>query len=54
MEADGLVERHDYGEIPPRVDYRLTPLGRSLEPVLMAMHRWAETHGHGLRPAPRP
>jgi len=53
MEADGLVARHDYGEIPPRVDYRLTPLGRSLEPVLMAMHRWAETHGLGLQPAPR-
>src|SRR3979490_1442795 len=37
MEADGLVERRDHGEIPPRVDYRLTPLGRSLQPVLMAM-----------------
>ena len=41
MESDGLVERCDYGEIPPRVDYRLTPLGRSLEPVLLAMHDWA-------------
>ena len=53
LEADGLVERHDYGEIPPRVDYRLTPLGKSLQPVLIAMHRWAETHGAGLRPMPR-
>ncbi len=44
MEADGLVARHDHGEIPPRVDYSLTPLGRSLEPVLMAMHRWSEAH----------
>ena len=34
--ADGLVTRQDYGEIPPRVDYRLTTLGRSLEPVLLA------------------
>ena len=41
MEADGLVERCDYGEIPPRVDYRLTPLGASLEPILLAMHDWA-------------
>lgn len=41
MEADGLVIRHDYGEIPPRVDYALTPLGRSLEPVLQAMEQWA-------------
>src|ERR1051325_3693163 len=45
MEADGLVERHDHGEIPPRVDYRLTPLGRSLTPVLMAMQDWAQQHG---------
>jgi DNA-binding HxlR family transcriptional regulator len=49
MEADGLVERRDHGEIPPRVDYRLTPLGRSLEPVLMAMQDWAEKHGGKLR-----
>ena len=44
MEADGLLIRHDYGEIPPRVDYALTEKGRSLAPVLDAMHRWAETH----------
>ncbi|MFC4353352.1 winged helix-turn-helix transcriptional regulator [Fodinicurvata halophila] len=41
MEADNLVIRHDYGEIPPRVDYSLTPVGRSLEPVLQAMEHWA-------------
>jgi DNA-binding HxlR family transcriptional regulator len=41
MEASGLVARTDHGEIPPRVDYALTPLGRSLEPVLLAMHHWA-------------
>lgn len=45
MEADGLVTRHDYGEIPPRVDYALTERGQSLEPVLNAMHAWAEAHG---------
>lgn len=44
MEADGLVERHDFKEIPPRVEYRLSPRGRALEPVLLAMHAWAETH----------
>ena len=42
MEADGLVQRHDYGEIPPRVDYALTAKGESLKPVLDAMHVWAE------------
>ena len=49
MEADGLVEREDFGEIPPRVEYRLTPLGRSLEPVLAAMHEWALQHGVEIR-----
>ena len=44
MEADGLVERHDYGEIPPRVDYKLTRKGKSLEPILMAMHKWSEAN----------
>ncbi|MDC8448461.1 MAG: helix-turn-helix transcriptional regulator [Nitrospira sp.] len=49
MEADGLVEREDFGEIPPRVEYRLTALGRSLEPVLAAMHEWALQHGAEIR-----
>jgi len=46
MEAHGLVEREDFGEIPPRVEYCLTPLGRSLEPILLAMQDWAVEHGH--------
>jgi DNA-binding HxlR family transcriptional regulator len=41
MEADELIIRRDYGEIPPRVDYSLTPRGRSLEPILREMERWA-------------
>lgn len=45
LEADGLIVRTDYGEIPPRVDYKLSPLGKSLEPVLAAMHKWGEKHG---------
>jgi DNA-binding HxlR family transcriptional regulator len=44
MERDGLIIRRDYAEIPPRVDYRLSPLGRSLEPILIAMHDWAVAH----------
>ncbi len=47
MEADGLVQRKDYGEIPPRVDYSLTDRGRSLKPVLKAMEEWARVHAHG-------
>jgi DNA-binding HxlR family transcriptional regulator len=45
METDGLVERRDFGEIPPRVEYCLTPLGRSLKPVLISMHAWGHRHG---------
>ncbi|MGE0471292.1 MAG: winged helix-turn-helix transcriptional regulator [Nitrospira sp.] len=44
LEADGLVERHDFAEMPPRVEYRLTMLGHSLEPILLAMHAWAVAH----------
>ena len=43
MEADGLVHREDFGEIPPRVEYSLTERGRSLQPVLAAMEAWAKT-----------
>ena len=53
MEADGLIERHDYGEIPPRVDYKLTQLGKSLEPILMAMHKWSEAHPTATSLQPR-
>jgi DNA-binding HxlR family transcriptional regulator len=40
MEADGVVERTVYPQVPPRVEYRLTPRGQSLKPVVEAMCRW--------------
>ncbi|WP_020592435.1 winged helix-turn-helix transcriptional regulator [Kiloniella laminariae] len=42
MEQDGLLKRVDYGEIPPKVEYSLTSLGRSLQPILIAMEEWAQ------------
>ena len=42
MEADGLVHREVFAEVPPRVEYSLTPLGRSLAPVIDALRVWGE------------
>lgn len=42
MEVAGLVARTVYPVVPPRVDYSLTPLGRSLEPVIQALGRWGQ------------
>lgn len=44
LERDGIVERHAFAEIPPRVEYRLTPLGATLESPLDALCTWAEQH----------
>ena len=44
MEEDGLVDRKVYPEVPPRVEYSLTELGRRLEPVLSALWNWGETY----------
>lgn len=41
LEADGLVSRRLYAEIPPRVEYSLTPLGKSLMPVIGQLISWA-------------
>jgi DNA-binding HxlR family transcriptional regulator len=44
LEANGLINRKVYPQIPPRVDYALTPLGKSLIPTLTALYDWAESN----------
>ena len=47
LEESGIVLRTVHAEVPPRVDYELTDLGRSLQPVLEAMRSWGETYVQG-------
>ena len=44
MEADGLVIRTAYPEVPPRVEYALSPTGETLRPILQAMQSWGEQY----------
>jgi DNA-binding HxlR family transcriptional regulator len=44
METHGVVRREVFAEVPPRVEYSLTDLGRTLEPVLRAMAQWGKRH----------
>ena len=44
LEADGLVHREEYPQIPPKVEYSLTERGRSLIPILDQMCTWGEEH----------
>ncbi|MEV3938191.1 helix-turn-helix domain-containing protein [Glycomyces sp. NPDC049804] len=44
LERDGLVARHVFAEVPPRVEYELTDLGRTLHGPLRALGDWAEAH----------
>jgi len=54
LEVDGLIVRKIYPQIPPKVEYSLSPLGRSLEPVLRALKAWGDANiGLFARPAQR-
>ena len=44
MEADGIITRTVYPEVPPRVEYALSELGQSLRPILDAMKDWGENY----------
>ena len=42
LEDSGIIDRYVHQQIPPKVEYSLTVLGRKLQPVLHAMHDWGE------------
>ena len=42
LEEKGIIEREVFPEVPPRVEYTLTDLGKTLEPIIDSMHAWGE------------
>jgi DNA-binding HxlR family transcriptional regulator len=48
LEADGLLQRTVYAEVPPRVEYSLTEYGKTLIPILNAMSQWGIAHEQNL------
>lgn len=48
MEESGLISRRVYAEVPPRVEYSLTELGKSLKPILDSMQSWGEEYKSSL------
>src|SRR5215218_7716965 len=51
MERDGLIGRRVHAEVPPRVDYALTPLGATLAAPMRALGSWSVTHGRYVEAA---
>lgn len=48
LEADGVIERKVYPQVPPKVEYRLTDYGLTLEPILLAMRDWGARHEQAI------
>ena len=49
MEADGLITRTVFPEVPPRVEYALSDLGRSMQPIIEALASWGEGYQNLVR-----
>jgi DNA-binding HxlR family transcriptional regulator len=48
LQRNGLIDRRAYAEAPPRVEYSLTPLGRTLQEPIAMLTEWARTNGEAL------
>jgi DNA-binding HxlR family transcriptional regulator len=44
LEEDGVIHREVYTQVPPKVEYSLTPFGRTIEPILLLMNQWGEQY----------
>lgn len=49
LEADGILLRTVFAEVPPRVEYALTPYGETLFPIVKAMRRWGYIHQEKIK-----
>ena len=49
LETDGLVRKEIYAQVPPKVEYYLTDMGASLEPIFRQMYEWGHTHAPQIR-----
>ncbi len=46
LEEDGVIAREVYKQVPPKVEYSLTPFGRTIEPILLLMEQWGEQYAN--------
>lgn len=51
LTRDGIIRREIFAQVPPRVEYSLTPLGKSLDDVLEALCKWTEAHWNEVHQA---
>lgn len=54
LETSGLLTRKVYAQVPPKVEYSLTELGRQLEPVLLGLKAWGQAYAEAQTGAPLP
>ena len=54
LEVDGVIVRHAYPQIPPKVEYEISPFGQSLGPVLLSLRSWGKQYGGSIEGVPQP